>query len=162
MIPKNKKNLKPLVSLVLHNIRSAYNVGSIFRTADGAGVSKIYLCGITSNPNDEPKISKTALGAEKTVTWEYCKQTWRLLDKLKKEGVEVVALEQDKKAVDYRKFKPKRPVALVLGNEVGGLSPTILRAADAIMEIPMRGKKESLNVSVAAGVALYEITNQNS
>ena len=94
--------------------------------------------------------------------WEQYKQTWRLLKKLKKDGVSIVALEQSEKSVDFYKFKPEFPLVLVLGNEVGGLSPTILRAADATMEIPMRGKKESLNVSVAVGIALYEITKQNS
>ncbi|MBI2057825.1 MAG: RNA methyltransferase [Candidatus Yanofskybacteria bacterium] len=169
MIPENKKLLKPIIYLVLHNIRSAYNVGSIFRTADGAGISKIYLCGITPNPKDEPKIAKTSLGAEKHVPWERYKQTWRLLEKLKEQKVKITALEQSKDSIDYRKFKPKflpagRQVhlALVVGNEVKGLSKKILKYCDKIIEIPMYGKKESLNVSVAAGVALYEITKQNS
>jgi len=144
--------------LVLDNIRSAYNVGSIFRTADGAGVDKIFLCGYTPSPKDEPKIAKTSLGAEKYVSWESCKQTWRLLEKLKVQGLKIIALEQTKNSIDYRKFKPKFPLALVLGNEVDGLSEQILKYADKIIEIPMRGKKESLNVSVAAGIALYEIT----
>ena len=169
------------IYLVLDNIRSAYNVGSIFRTADGAGVSKIYLCGITPTPTRldlpagghglfkdsrsnlvEGKIAKTALGAEKTVIWEHHFQTWRLLEKLKKERVSIVALEQTKKPIDYRKFKPKLPLALVLGNEVWGLSKKNLSYCNKIIEIPMRGKKESLNVSVAAGIVLYEITKQNS
>ena len=161
------------IYLVLDNIRSAYNVGSIFRTADGAGVSKIFLCGYTPTPIrferfdlgsskrsnlEENKIAKTSLGAEKYVPWEQYKQTWRLLEKLKKDEISIIALEQTKKSIDYRKFKPKFPLALVLGNEVGGLSKKILKYADKIIEIPMRGKKESLNVSVAAGIALYEIT----
>ncbi|MBI2676607.1 MAG: RNA methyltransferase [Candidatus Yanofskybacteria bacterium] len=181
MLPKNKANLKAKIFLVLHNIRSAYNVGSIFRTADGAGVDKIFLCGYTPIPTTMGiiakgammpivrKIAKTALGAEKTVSWEHWSQTWRLLEKLKKDGVEIIALEQADNAVDYRKFKPKfLPVgrqvrlALIVGNEVNGLSKKILEYCDKIIEIPMRGKKESLNVSVAVGVALYEITKQNS
>jgi len=172
------------IFLVLHNVRSAHNVGSIFRTADAAGVSKVFLCGYTPAPSksvipptldprlfarefssgcmaDLPdKIAKTALGAEKTIPWEQHKQTWRLLKKLSTRKVEpcgVVALEQAPNAVDYRKFKPKFPLALVLGNEVGGLSKEILKYADEIIEIPMCGKKESLNVSVAAGIALFKL-----
>ena len=160
-------------------------MGSIFRTADGVGVDKIYLCGYTPIPKlsksairptldprlfarefssghmadllENHKIAKTALGAEKFVPWEQYKQTWRLLEKLKRDGVSIVALEQTKKSMDYRKFKPKFPMALVLGNEVGGLSEQILEYCDKIIEIPMYGKKESLNVSVATGVALYKV-----
>ena len=148
--------------MVLHNIRSAHNVGSIFRTAAAVGVAKIYLCGYTPTPPNE-KISKVALGAEKTVPWEQYKQTWRLLSSFAKtsedeEKVQIVALEQDKRAIDYRKFKPEFTMVLVLGNEVEGLSKEILKYADKIIAIPMYGQKESLNVSVAAGIALYEIT----
>ncbi|MDO8495157.1 MAG: TrmH family RNA methyltransferase [bacterium] len=154
--------------IILHNIRSAYNVGSIFRTADAAGVEKIYLGGYTPDPSqEEAKIAKTALGAEKTVPWERCQQTWRLLDKLKNpsfakastgEGrVQIVALEQSPQAIDYREFKPTFPMALVLGNEVGGLSKEILKYADKIIAIPMYGQKESLNVSVAFGIAAFKI-----
>jgi len=156
---------KQPIHLVLNNIRSRENVGSIFRTADAAGVSKLYLCGITPTPPHE-KISKTALGAEMYVPWEYCKQTRRLLGKLKKEGMTVVALERfDKLTASKLKirtqnifyFKPRFPLALVLGNEVRGLSPQILKYCDKKISIPMYGKKESLNVSVAAGVALYQL-----
>src|SRR3989344_3015005 len=154
--------MKKEVYLVLHNIRSAHNVGSIFRTADAVGVAKIYLCGYTPTPPNE-KISKVALGAEKTVPWEQYKQTWRLLSSFAKtsedeEKVQIVALEQDKRAIDYRKFKPEFTMVLVLGNEVEGLSKEILKYADKIIAIQMYGQKESLNVSVAAGIALYEIT----
>src|SRR3989338_3841412 len=97
--------------VVLHNIRSRENVGSIFRTADAAGVDKLYLCGITPCPPHE-KISKTALGAETYVPWEYHRQAWRLLAKLKKEGMNVVALEQTKESKNVFKFKPKYPIAL--------------------------------------------------
>ena len=145
------------VCLILHNIRSAYNVGSIFRTADAAGVNKIYICGYSPTP-DNKKVAKTALGAEKTVLWENHRQTWRLMEKLKKEGVQVAALEQSKKSVDFRKFKPKFPIALVIGNEIRGLSKEILKRADKIIAIPMYGRKESLNVSVAAGIAVYRLT----
>ncbi len=142
--------------LILHNVRSAYNVGSIFRTADAAGVNKMYVCGYSPTP-DNKKVAKTALGAEKIVPWEYYKQTWRLLEKLKKDGMQIVALEQTKKSVDYKKFRPRFPLALVVGNEVRGLSKRILKYCDEIIEIPMRGKKESLNVSVAVGIAIFKL-----
>ncbi len=153
--------MKKDIYLVLNNIRSRENVGSIFRTADAAGVSKIYLCGITPTPPHE-KISKTALGADEYVPWEYHKQTWRLLVGLKKERINIVGLEQTKESIDLFKFKSKFPSALVLGNEVGGLSPQILKYCDKKISIPMYGKKESLNVSVAAGVALYVISGRLS
>ncbi len=142
--------------LILHNIRSAYNVGSIFRTADAAGVDKIYVCGYSPTPADK-KVAKTSLGAEKTVPWEYHKQTWQLLKKLKADGMQIVALEQTKKSVDYRRFKPKFPLALIVGNEVRGLSKKILAYADKIIAILMYGEKESLNVAVAAGIMMYKI-----
>src|ERR1035437_7945286 len=109
--------------VICDNIRSLENVGSIFRTSDALGVSKIFLCGITAKvPAWETglhkKIAKTALGAEKTVAFEHCKSISKLIDKLKKEGVQIIALEQDKKAINYLKFKPKFPLALILRNEV--------------------------------------------
>ncbi|MEI7424991.1 MAG: RNA methyltransferase [Candidatus Staskawiczbacteria bacterium] len=142
--------------VICDNIRSLENVGSIFRTSDALGVSKIFLCGITGTP-PQHKISKTALGAEETIPFEYYKQTSRLIDKLKKEKIQVVALEQDKKSVSYNKFKPHFPIALLIGNEVKGVSKTILKKCDKIIELPMKGKKESLNVSVSFGIAGYEI-----
>ena len=161
------------VYLVLDNIRSKENVGSIFRTADAVGVKKIFLCGITPQPknfqyqvvsskyqgNEKDKIAKTALGAETWVPWEYQAQTWRLLERLRDEGLELIALEQTKNSKNIFKYKvPKnKKIALVLGNEVRGLSPKILKYCDEVVHIPMYGKKESLNVAVAAGVALYHI-----
>ena len=142
--------------VILDNIRSLENVGSIFRTSDALGVSKIFLCGITGKPPHH-KISKTALGAENSVPFEYYKQTGRLIDKLKKDKINIVGLEQSKKSVLITKFKPKFPLALILGNEVKGISQNILKKCDKIIELPMKGKKESLNVSVAFGVAGYEI-----
>ena len=142
--------------VICDNIRSLENIGSIFRTADALGVSKIFLCGISGRPPHE-KIAKTALGAEKTVPFEYYKQTWRLIEKLKKQKVEVITLEQSKKSILYTKFKPKFPLALIIGNEVKGVSKKTLKKADAVIHLPMKGKKESLNVSVAFGVAGYKI-----
>ena len=144
------------VSLILHNIRSAYNVGAIFRTADAAGVSKIYICGYTPAPDDS-KVAKTALGAEKFVAWERKKQTWRLAEELKLKGVRAVALEQTAKSRDYRLFKPKYPLAIIVGHERQGVSRSILKRVNSVWHIPMRGQKESLNVAVAAGIFLYHI-----
>lgn len=148
-------------------------MGSIFRTADGAGVSKIYLCGITPTP-PHPKISKTALGAEKWIPWEHHKQIWLLLKKLKssrnfyaiaqKTRVYVVGLEQAPTSKNIFKFKTLKncSIVLVVGNEVKGLSPKILKYCDKKVFIPMYGKKESLNVAVAFGIAVYAITYKNS
>ena len=149
--------------VICDNIRSLENIGSIFRTSDALGVSKIFLCGICGTPPNH-KISKTALGAEKTIPFEYCKQTGRLIDKLRKSSfgpkklkIQIVALEQDKKSIDFRKLNPKFPLALIIGNEVKGISKKILQKCDKIIELPMKGKKESLNVAVSFGIAGYEI-----
>jgi 23S rRNA (guanosine2251-2'-O)-methyltransferase len=153
--------------VICDDIRSLENIGSIFRTSDALGVSKIYLCGISGKtPAWETglhkKIAKTALGAEKNVPFEYCKDTGRLIDKLKKDKIEVVALEQDGVAIEYTKFKPKFPVALILGNEVEGVSKKILKKCDEIIYLPMLGQKESLNVSVAFGIAGYHMINKEN
>ena len=142
--------------VICDNIRSLENIGSIFRTADALGVSKIFLCGISGKPPHH-KISKTALGAEKTVPFEYHKQTGRLIDKLKKDKINIISLEQDEKAVLYTELKPKFPLALIIGNEVKGVAKKVLEKSDKIIFLPMRGQKESLNVSVAFGIAGYEI-----
>lgn len=157
---------KRKIVVILDNIRSRENVGSIFRTADAAGVTKIYLCGITPQPPHE-KISKTALGADLTVPWEYHKQTWRLIEKLKKEGYQVLALEKTNRPFDglraskniFRFKVGDRSIALVVGNEVSGLSPEVLNRSNGVVSIPMRGQKESLNVAVAFGIAVYQLKN---
>jgi tRNA G18 (ribose-2'-O)-methylase SpoU len=146
--------------VICDNIRSLENIGSMFRTADALGVSKIFLCGISGKPPHH-KISKTALGAEETVPFEYCRQIGRLIDRLragpKGYPVRIIALEQAKGSIAYTKFVPKFPLALVVGNEVKGISKKVLEKSDKIIFLPMRGKKESLNVSVAFGVAGYAI-----
>ena len=142
--------------VVVDNVRSIENVGSVFRTSDAFGVDAIYICGISPTPKNE-KLAKTSLGSEKTVAWEYHAQTWRLLRKLKSQGVFVVALEQASDSVSLEKCKPKFPLAVVIGHEVKGVSPSALKLSDSIIEIPMLGKKESLNVAVAFGVAGYAI-----
>ena len=149
---------RKVIYLILDNIRSRENVGSIFRTADAAGVTKIYLCGITPTPPHD-KISKTALGAETYVPWEYRKQTWKCLLEIKNQNpkIKIIGLEQTKDAENIFMFRSStsKHIALVLGNEVNGISAKILKYCDKKISIPMYGKKESLNVSVATGVALY-------
>lgn len=152
------------IVLILDNIRSSHNVGSIFRTADAAGVSKIYLIGTTPTPLDRfsrlrRDVAKVSLGAEKTMAWEYFKTISPLISKLKKEKFEVVALEQDTKSVNYKKFKSKNKIAIIVGNEVSGISKSVLKKCDTIIEIPMKGEKESLNVSVAVGVVLFVMSD---
>lgn len=143
--------------IILHNVRSRFNVGSVFRTADGAGVNKIYLGGITPAP-PHPKIAKVSLGAENFVPYEAVWHTYRLLDQLKKRGIKIIAVEQAKKSIAYHKFKPQFPLAIIMGSETKGLSPAILKRCDAIIEIPMHGKKESLNVATACGIVAFEIS----
>lgn len=156
--------------IILHNIRSLYNVGSIFRTADAAGVEKIYLCGITPAPIDRfgkirPPFAKVSLGAEHYVKWDAsarsAQATIKLLERLKKEGFKILAIEQSKKSLPYYKLKTKnlklKTVVLILGNEIRGLPKSILDRADKILEIPMAGKKESLNVAVAFGIVAFHL-----
>jgi len=150
------------MEVILDNIRSLHNVGSIFRTSDSLGIKKIYLCGYTPSPYDRggalrPQFSKVALGAEENVEWERCAQTWRQIEKLKKEGKKIYAIEQDRRSIPYYKQKSNKKTVLVLGNEVDGLSKSILDRADRILEIPMSGVKESLNVSVSFGVVAYAL-----
>ncbi len=161
-MPKLKKSKKASANkelfVIAHNIRSMHNVGSIFRAADGFGVTKLYLTGYTGSPPDV-RISKVALGADEFVPWEQTKSLVRLITKLRKERVRIVALENNKdyKIIPLPKYKPKFPMALILGEEVKGHSKKVLDLVDDIVEIPMQGQKESLNVSVAAGVALYAL-----
>jgi tRNA G18 (ribose-2'-O)-methylase SpoU len=148
--------------LILPDIRSAINVGAMFRTADAVGISKIYLTGYTPRPTDkfgriQKDIGKSALGAQVFVPWEYKKNLLAVIRKLKLDGYTIIAIEQDEKAVDYRKIKIKNKVAIIMGPEVLGLSKKILEKCNIIADIPMHGKKESLNVSVACGVALFRI-----
>jgi tRNA G18 (ribose-2'-O)-methylase SpoU len=150
------------IYLILENIRSAENVGAIFRTADVVGVSKIYLVGITPAPIDRfgrarRDIAKSALGAELTVPWEARASTTAIVGELKKKKFLVIALEQSRNSVDYKKIKPKGNFTLIVGNEVNGVNPATLSQCDKVAEIPMLGQKESLNVSVATGVALYRL-----
>lgn len=152
------------ICVILDNIRSTHNVGSIFRTADAAGVKKIYLVGYTPAPLDRfgrevTSLTKASLGAEKSVEWEQVANMGELIKRLKKENFQIIAIEQDDKAVDYKSVKLQDKVAIVLGNEVEGVSKDVLNQCDIIAEIPMKGEKESLNVSVSAGIALFRLLN---
>ncbi|MDD2907649.1 MAG: TrmH family RNA methyltransferase [Candidatus Gracilibacteria bacterium] len=144
--------------ILLDSIRSMQNVGAIFRNADGAGFEKVILTGTTPTPprND---ISKTALGAEIFIDWEYYKDPFEILDNLRKKGYIIISVELDERSIDYTElYKQNNPnVVLVMGNEVSGVNKTILDISDEIVIIPMRGKKESLNVSVAAGIVMYSV-----
>lgn len=151
--------------LILHDIRSAENVGSIFRTSDASGITKIFLTGYTPAPLDRfnrenKKIAKTALGAEKSIEWEKISDVFEVIKNLKKEKVHILALEQHTKSVDYKEIKidlKNNTFALIVGNEVEGIDKNILKKCDQIVEIPMKGEKESLNVAVATGIALFRM-----
>ena len=150
------------VFILLHDIRSVHNVGSIWRTANAVGVKKIFLSGYTPSPVDRfgrerKDFAKVALNSQKTVTWESVENPVSLIKKLKREGFYVVAIEQAKNSVDYKKVKIKKPVLFLVGNEVEGIPQKLLNLADTVAEIPMKGDKESLNVSVAFGIALFRM-----
>jgi 23S rRNA (guanosine2251-2'-O)-methyltransferase len=144
--------------IIAHNIRSLYNIGTMFRTADALGASLV-LSGYSGHP-PRKEISKVALGAENTVPWEYHKNISYILKKLKVQGVQIIALEKTPKSINYLDFKPKFPLALLVGNEVRGVSPAILKKVDQIISLPMNGEKESLNVGVAMAVAGYYIISK--
>ncbi len=152
-------NPLPEFVAVLDNIRSLHNVGAIFRTADGAGVRKLYLCGMTATP-PRAEIRKAALGAEESVAWEYFKTTAEALTVLKRAGYHLLALENVPGSLDYRAGRYRAPLALIVGHEFDGISPAILAQCDGILSLPMRGRKNSLNVAVAFGIAVYEIASQ--
>ncbi|MGD8404873.1 MAG: RNA methyltransferase [Anaerolineales bacterium] len=146
------------LSILLDNIRSAWNVGSIFRTADGLGINKLFLCGITPTPENE-SIQKTSLGAEETVTWDYSRNALETAKKLKTERFNLIALEQDSRAKPLDKIEKVSPqkTILIIGNEVTGVDPEILDLCDQIVHIPMHGQKQSLNVEVAFAIAAYSL-----
>ena len=148
--------------LILDDIRSMENVGSIFRTADAAGVKKIYLCGITPHP-PRKEIDKAALGAVDFVEWEFVTDIKNLIAELKSENIKIIALEQDYRSVPYTKYliPNTNNLALIVGNEIKGIDEEILDLCDAIVEIPMHGQKNSLNVAVATGIILYKIIEWN-
>lgn len=151
---------KKSVYVIAHNIRSCYNIGSLFRTSDALGIEKVFLGGYSPRPDQNKSISKTALGAEKCVEWEAHWRTYAIINKLKADGIRIIALEQAEKSIDLDRYKPIFPMAILVGNEVKGLSQSILSQTHDIIEIPMRGEKESLNVSVAFGIAAYTLIQE--
>ncbi len=160
------------IVLVVHNVRSAHNVGSLLRSADGLGIDEVYLTGYTPYPaikNDarmphiaakvNRRIEKTALGAEKTAKWQQSDDIDQLLRKLKERGYEIIALEQSPTSITLQNFHPSGDMALIVGSEVGGLPLPVLEVADKLVEIPMHGAKDSFNVSVAGAIALHHVRN---
>ena len=152
-----KKSSKTLLIIVLDNIRSLNNIGSVFRTSDAFLIEKIYLCGITATPPHKD-IHKTALGSTESVDWEYIENTMDLVERLKAEKIKIVSIEQAEKAIMLDKFIPENDTtyAIIFGNEVKGVSQDVVSASDMVIEIPQFGTKHSLNISVSAGVVLWE------
>lgn len=149
--------MKKDVYVLAHNIRSLHNVGSIFRTCDGVGVKKLFLTGYSGVP-PRKEITKTALGADRSVKWEFHKNPLTVIEKLRSNKVRIVALERVRGSQDIFKFEPKYPLCLIVGNEIDGVEEGLLKLSDSVVHIPMRGKKESLNVSVAFGIGAYLLT----
>ncbi len=144
------------VLILLDNVRSLYNVGAFFRTADAAAIEKLYLCGITGRP-PKKALSKTALGAEETVPWEYAWEPVPMLESMRARGVEIAAIETSVHAVDLFDWTPRFPVCVVFGHEVEGIRPEVAALCDTHVRIPMLGAKHSLNVATAGGVVMYEL-----
>jgi len=144
------------IRLLAHNVRSLWNVGSFFRTADACAVEKIYLAGYTGTP-PRKEITKTALGAEETIPWEKTDDHVQLLQSLKDDGWKIVALELTPEAMNLAEYQPPEKICLIVGHELSGVPEDILSICDHVIKIPMLGKKESLNVAVAAGIALYHL-----
>ena len=142
------------VVVILEDVRSTFNVGSVLRTADGSGCTKVYMCGITPDGN-HPKVKKTALGAEEFMQWEHRKDINELLSELKSEGFQLISVEQSPNSISYKDLKLDDKAAFIFGNEITGVSEKTLEASDSIAEIPMLGKKNSLNISTTVGIILY-------
>lgn len=156
------------IIVIAHDIRSCHNIGSLFRTAEGLNVEKLFLTGYTPYPKKasderlphlankiEAQINKTALGSQKNLPWEYSEDITELLTKVKKQGYTIAALEQTKNSKSLPDYQPPEKIALILGNEVKGVASSVLKLADKHLEIPMFGQKESFNVVQAAAMALY-------
>jgi len=153
-----KQTKKTPIIVVLDNIRSLNNVGSVFRTSDAFLIEKIYLCGITATPPNK-EIHKTALGATESVDWEYVEDTLELVNKLKLENIKVLAIEQAENSTKLNTFYPKenQKYAVIMGNEVKGVQQDVVNASDLCIEIPQLGTKHSLNISVTTGVVLWDL-----
>jgi tRNA G18 (ribose-2'-O)-methylase SpoU len=156
-----KTSKKTPLILILDNIRSLNNIGSVFRTADAFLIKKIYLCGITATPPHKD-IQKTALGATQTVDWSYAESTLEVIRKLKENNVQIMSIEQAENSVSLNEFKPEKDTAyaFVFGNEVKGVQQEVVDASDAVLEIPQLGTKHSLNISVTAGVCVWDFMSK--
>jgi len=154
---KNSNEERRELAVLLDNIRSAWNVGSILRSAEGFGFSHVYLCGITPTPENDT-VQKTSLGAQDSVTWSYHKDALKLVSNLKKEGRRIVALEEEDRAVEVSRIGlPTYQTVLIVGNEVTGVDPELLDLCDTTYYIPMHGQKSSFNVAIAFGIAAYAL-----
>ena len=153
-----KETTKTPLIVILDNIRSLNNIGSVFRTSDAFLIEKIYLCGITAKPPHKD-IHKTALGSTESVDWEYVEDTLELVEKLKKEGIIIASIEQAENAIMLQDFKPKKDhkLAVIFGNEVKGVQQEVVSDSDYCIEIPQYGTKHSLNISVSCGVILWDL-----
>lgn len=153
-----KQAKKTPIIIILDDIRSLHNIGSVFRTADAFLIEKIYLCGITATPPNK-EIHKTALGATDTVSWEYAKDVLEVIENLKRENIAVFAIEQVENSISLQEFVPKdgEKYALVFGNEVKGVSQEAIKICEGTIEIPQLGTKHSLNISVSAGIVVWDI-----
>lgn len=158
-----KDTKKTPIIIVLDNIRSLNNIGSVFRTSDAFLIEKIYLCGITATPPHKD-IHKTALGSTETVAWEYIENTKELVEKLKKDNIQIVSIEQAENATMLNNFTPKQKTkyALIFGNEVKGVAQDVVSFSDIVLEIPQFGTKHSLNISVSCGVVIWDLFSKLS
>lgn len=161
-VEEYKTSRKLPVIVILDNVRSIYNIGSVFRTSDAFRIEKIILCGITATPDSSlAEIHKTALGAEQTVEWEYCENTYDAVQKVKSDGFVPVAVEQVEDSMKLDEYIiPVSKYALIFGNEVKGVQQEVVDMCDLSLEIPQYGTKHSLNVSVSAGIVLWEFVRQ--
>lgn len=142
--------------VLLDNVRSMYNVGAFFRAADGVGLEKLHLCGITAYPPAKG-ISKTALGAEESVAWEYAGDALTAVDGLRRRGYQIAAIETSLHSIDVFDWQPNFPICLIFGHEVDGVRPELLALADCHVRLPMLGRKHSLNVATTGGIVMYEL-----
>ena len=157
-IDEFKQSKKTPLIIILDNIRSLNNIGSVFRTSDAFLIKKIYLCGITAQPPHKD-IHKTALGSTETVAWEYVENTMDVIENLQNKGVKIAAIEQAENTTMLNNFTPKEDTtyAIVFGNEVKGVSQDVVSTSDVVLEIPQYGTKHSLNISVSAGVVIWDL-----
>lgn len=157
-IDEFKKATKTPLIVILDNVRSLNNIGSVFRTCDAFLIEKIFLCGITATPPNK-EIHKTALGATESVDWEYVESTISVVERLKSEGIRVISVEQTEKSIMLNNFQPNSATkyAVIFGNEVKGVEQEVVSASDGVIEIPQYGTKHSLNISVSAGIVIWDL-----